>query len=53
MLPVARSLPELAVVHVWRHDLLEPPLPVLAANELRECVVYEGPSREEETAPGT
>jgi len=39
VLPVARALPELGIVHVGSDDLLEATLPVVAAHELNKGVV--------------
>eukprot|EP01136_Pigoraptor_vietnamica_P037807 Opistho-1_new@106270 len=52
MLPVARRLPQLRVVHVRRDDLLEAALHILAPNQCNEFVVNAGPVRQEEAAAG-
>ena len=53
VLPVPRPDPELAVVDVWRDNLLVPTFAVLTANELDQGVVYVGTFGEEEAAART
>lgn len=52
MLPVSRSLPELAAVHVGGQDLREVALVVLLSYEVYQCVINAGSSRKKETASG-
>jgi len=53
MVPVSRSLPQFAVVDIWRdHFLVAPPV-ILYSNELNEGVVEVGPSRKEKAAART
>ena len=53
MLPVSRSDPELAVVYIRRHDLLESSLSVLGLHKVHECIVDVSSSGQEEAAAGT
>ena len=45
MIPMARSFPQLGIIHVGRDDLLEPALPILFLDELQQLVVYVGALR--------
>lgn len=51
VLPVAGRVPQLAVVDVGGHDLLETPLPVLALPETQQSVRQQSFSSEDSAAP--